>query len=69
MNYVRDRTMIEAQQRVVDVTPKPRIMPTSADRAITLFNQLIAKRSRALPQPWVESVRPAQVSLRDYVSG
>jgi vanillate O-demethylase monooxygenase subunit len=38
--------MIEAQQRVIDMTPEPRIMPTGADRAITLFNQLIAKRVR-----------------------
>ena len=38
--------MIEAQQRVIDMTPAPRIMPTSADRAITLFNQLIARRIR-----------------------
>jgi hypothetical protein len=38
--------MIEAQQRVIDMTPEPRVMPTSADRAVTLFNQLIAKRVR-----------------------
>jgi vanillate O-demethylase monooxygenase subunit len=44
--FAEDRTMIEAQQRVMDITPEPRIMPTSADRAITLFNQLIAKRVR-----------------------
>jgi phenylpropionate dioxygenase-like ring-hydroxylating dioxygenase large terminal subunit len=44
--FAEDRTMIEAQQRVIDVTPEPRIMPTGADRAITLFNQMIAKRVR-----------------------
>ncbi len=44
--FEEDRTMIEAQQRVIDSTPEPRIMPTSADRAITLFNQLVAKRLR-----------------------
>jgi len=44
--FAEDRTMIEAQQRVIDMTPAPRIMPTSADRAITLFNQLIARRIR-----------------------
>jgi phenylpropionate dioxygenase-like ring-hydroxylating dioxygenase large terminal subunit len=44
--FAEDRTMIEAQQRVIDMTPVPRIMPTSADRAITLFNQMIAKRVR-----------------------
>ncbi len=44
--FTEDRTIIEAQQRVIDITPEPRIMPTSADRAITLFNQLVAKRLR-----------------------
>jgi vanillate O-demethylase monooxygenase subunit len=44
--FAEDRTMIEAQQRVIDMTPVPRIMPTGADRAITLFNQMIAKRVR-----------------------
>lgn len=44
--FAEDRTIIEAQQRVIDSTPEPRIMPTSADRAITLFNQLVAKRLR-----------------------
>ena len=44
--FAEDRTMIQAQQRVIDITPEPRIMPTGADRAITLFNQLIAKRVR-----------------------
>jgi phenylpropionate dioxygenase-like ring-hydroxylating dioxygenase large terminal subunit len=44
--FAEDRAMIEAQQRVIDSTAEPRIMPTSADRAITLFNQMVAKRLR-----------------------
>ncbi len=44
--FAEDRTMIEAQQRIIDITPAPRIMPTGADRAITLFNQMVAKRAR-----------------------
>jgi phenylpropionate dioxygenase-like ring-hydroxylating dioxygenase large terminal subunit len=44
--FAEDRTIIEAQQRVVDATPDPLIMPTGADRAITLFNQLVARRIR-----------------------
>lgn len=44
--FAEDRAIIEAQQRVIDATPNPRIMPTSADRAVTLFNQLVAKRLR-----------------------
>jgi phenylpropionate dioxygenase-like ring-hydroxylating dioxygenase large terminal subunit len=55
--FAEDRTMIEAQQRVIDMTPEPRIMPTSADRAITLFNQLIAKRCRE------ETNKPAAASV------
>lgn len=49
--FEEDRAMIEAQQRVIDMTPEPRIMPTSADRAVTLFNQLIAKRVREESNP------------------
>ena len=45
--FAEDRTMIEAQQRIIDGTSVPRVMPTGADRAITLFNQMIAKRVRA----------------------
>jgi phenylpropionate dioxygenase-like ring-hydroxylating dioxygenase large terminal subunit len=58
--FAEDRTMIEAQQRVIDMTPAPRIMPTSADRAITLFNQMVAKRVReenaALAQARIQGV-------------
>jgi vanillate O-demethylase monooxygenase subunit len=49
--FAEDRTMIEAQQRVIDMTPAPRVMPTSADRAITLFNQLVARRVREENNP------------------
>lgn len=44
--FAEDKTMIEAQQRVIDQTPQPRIMPTAHDRAITLFNQLVARLVR-----------------------
>jgi len=44
--FAEDRTMIEAQQRIIDMTPAPRVMPTSADRAITLFNHMVARRVR-----------------------
>lgn len=45
--FAEDRLIIEAQQKVIDATPEPRVMPTGADRAVTLFNQLVAKRLRA----------------------
>lgn len=59
--FAEDRTMIEAQQRVMDMTAAPRIMPTSADRAITLCNQMIARRVREesnLAQPRIQGVGP-----------
>jgi vanillate O-demethylase monooxygenase subunit len=47
MAFGEDKVMIEAQQRVIDATPDPRIMPTSADKGVTLFNRLIEKLVRA----------------------
>ncbi|CAN5447958.1 aromatic ring-hydroxylating dioxygenase subunit alpha [soil metagenome] len=44
--FEEDRVMIEAQQRVIDATPDPRIMPTSADRGVTIFNRLAEKLAR-----------------------
>jgi pyridoxine/pyridoxamine 5'-phosphate oxidase len=44
------------------MTPEPRIMPTGADRAITLFNQLIAKRCRE------ETNRPTAAALASAAS-
>jgi phenylpropionate dioxygenase-like ring-hydroxylating dioxygenase large terminal subunit len=49
--FAEDRTIIEAQQKVIDATLDPRIMPTSADRAITMFNQLVARRIREEGRP------------------
>jgi len=44
--FTEDRLMIEAQQRVIDATPNPRIMPTSADKGVTLYNGLVHKLAR-----------------------
>ena len=44
--FNEDKVMIEAQQRVIDRTAEPRIMPTSADKGITLFNRLVDKLAR-----------------------
>jgi vanillate O-demethylase monooxygenase subunit len=41
--FAEDKAIIEAQQRVIDVTPHPRIMPTSADKGVTLFNRLVER--------------------------
>ncbi len=47
--FAEDKVMIEAQQRVIDTTPDPRIMPTTADKGVTIFNQLVQKLAGAAP--------------------
>jgi hypothetical protein len=49
------------------MTPTPRIMPTSADRAITLFNQMVAKRVREERQA-ADVSPPARGNLAATVS-
>ena len=44
--FAEDKAMIEAQQRVIDATASPRIMPTSADKGVTLFNRLVERLAR-----------------------
>jgi vanillate O-demethylase monooxygenase subunit len=45
--FAEDKVMIEAQQRVIDMTPDPVVMPSAHDRGVTLFNRLVEKLSRA----------------------
>ncbi len=45
--FAEDKTMIEAQQRVIRATPDPRIMPTAHDKGITLYNRLVEKLSKS----------------------
>lgn len=40
--FTEDKTMIEAQQRVIDGSPDAQVMPTAHDKGVTLFNRLIA---------------------------
>lgn len=49
--FAEDKVMIEAQQRVVDLTPNPRVMPTAHDRGVTLFNRLVERLVRAEQEP------------------
>ncbi|WP_030539677.1 Rieske 2Fe-2S domain-containing protein [Sphingobium sp. DC-2] len=45
--FEEDRLMIEAQQRIIDSTPDDIVMvPNAADKAITLFERLMAKAAR-----------------------
>ena len=45
--FAEDQRMIEGQQRVLNATPSPRIMPTTADRPVVLYNQIVARLARA----------------------
>ena len=44
--FGEDKMMIEGQQRVIDQTPNPVIMPTSHDRGVTIFNRLVERLAR-----------------------
>lgn len=44
--FGEDKVMIEAQQKVIDRTPDPVVMPTSHDRGVTIFNRLVEKMAR-----------------------
>ena len=44
--FGEDKVMIEAQQKVVDRTPNPRIMPTAHDKGVTLFNRLVERLAK-----------------------
>jgi vanillate O-demethylase monooxygenase subunit len=47
MAFGEDKLIIEAQQRVIDDTPGHRVMPTSADKGVVLFNRLVERLARA----------------------
>lgn len=41
--FVEDKIMIEGQQRIIDMTADPQVMPTAHDRAVTLYNRLVER--------------------------
>lgn len=45
--FAEDKLMIEAQQKVIDRTPSPQVLPSAHDRGVTMFNQLIGRMQRA----------------------
>ena len=47
MAFGEDKVMIEAQQKVIDRTPDPRVMPIAHDKGVTMFNRLVERLSRA----------------------
>jgi phenylpropionate dioxygenase-like ring-hydroxylating dioxygenase large terminal subunit len=44
--FDEDRVIIEAQQKVIDQTPHVKIMPTTSDKAVVLYNRLVEKMAR-----------------------
>lgn len=46
MAFGEDKVMIEAQQRVINETADPRVMPTAHDKGVTIFNRLVQRLAR-----------------------
>ena len=57
--FAEDKAIIEAQQRVIDATPHPRIMPTSADKGATLFGRIVERLIREETPPETGLARAA----------
>lgn len=53
--FAEDKTMIEAQQRVIDRDPSHPVMPTTGDRGVILFNRLVERLARAEGQSLAEA--------------
>lgn len=51
MAFNEDKVMIEAQQLIVDADPAVRPMPTSADKAITIFQRMMRAQDRVRTEP------------------
>jgi vanillate O-demethylase monooxygenase subunit len=45
--FTEDRVIIEAQQRVIDSSAAARVLPTSADQGVILYNRLVDSLSAA----------------------
>lgn len=44
--FAEDKLMIEAQQKIIDQTAAPRVLPTTHDRGVIMFQRLVEKLSR-----------------------
>jgi len=44
--FGEDKDIIEAQQRIIDRTAAPKVMPSAHDRSVTMFTQLVARMIR-----------------------
>jgi len=57
--FGEDKVMIEAQQRVIDRTANPQIMPTTADKGVTLYGQIVRRLIAAEATSPTKSFTPA----------
>lgn len=53
--FAEDKTMIEAQQRVIDRDPSRPVMPTTGDKGVVLYNRLVERLARAEGQVLAEA--------------
>ncbi len=44
--FAEDKSMIEAQQKVIDRTENPLVLPSAQDRGITMFNRIVSRMLR-----------------------
>lgn len=59
--FAEDRAMIEGQQRVIDLTPDPKVMPAVGDKGTVLYNRLVERMVREEH----ESTQAAEVAARN----
>lgn len=46
MAFAEDKAMIEAQQKVIDLDPSRRVMPTTFDKGVVLYQRLVERLAR-----------------------
>jgi phenylpropionate dioxygenase-like ring-hydroxylating dioxygenase large terminal subunit len=44
--FGEDKLIIEAQQKIIDRTENPKVLPSAHDRSVTMFTQLVARMAR-----------------------
>ena len=47
MAFAEDKAMIEGQQKVINATQNPKIMPTVHDKGVTIYNRLVERLAAA----------------------
>ncbi|MXO71755.1 aromatic ring-hydroxylating dioxygenase subunit alpha [Alteraurantiacibacter buctensis] len=44
--FNEDKVMIEAQHKIIALTPNPTVMPTAHDRPVTIFNRMVERMAK-----------------------